>query len=145
MNGCSSGSVSRTERDQIESWWRMMAESGYDMRFAQFGDEEYYSFDPAFGAPCDCVKAKVMLKEEVDEWGNLVDDQPKQYLGTALGGFEAYVYASSAHEAGELLGREFLNGGYEPGQGDSFRCVVAGTAEDVTREAKPGFDNVVSR
>ena len=57
------GSVSRQERDQIESWKQMIGMNGYDVSLASYGEEEYFSSSPEFGLPCDCVTAKIPLRQ----------------------------------------------------------------------------------
>ena len=57
------GSVSRSEKRQIEAWIQMMGLNGYDVSLASYGQEEYFSSSPEFGLPCDCVTAKIPLKK----------------------------------------------------------------------------------
>lgn len=61
------GSVSRQEKQMIDGWTRQMRASGYDPDLASYGEEEFFSSQPEFGLPCDCVTATVPKKAFVAE------------------------------------------------------------------------------
>lgn len=71
------GSVSRQEKQMIDGWKRQMSAAGYDPGLASYGEEEFFSSQPEFGLPCDCVAATVPKKAFVVEAEDQADPVAK--------------------------------------------------------------------
>lgn len=57
------GMVSRQEFRQVQQWLDTVKDRGYDVSAAEFGEDEFWSDEPAFGLPCDCVTARFPLAD----------------------------------------------------------------------------------
>jgi hypothetical protein len=71
------GSVSRQEKQMIDGWTRQMRAAGYDPDLASYSEEEFFSSQPEFGLPCDCVTATVPKKAFVAEAEDQADPVAK--------------------------------------------------------------------
>lgn len=71
------GSVSRQEKQMIDGWTKQMERGGFNPGLASYGEDEFFSGQPEFGLPCDCVTATVPKKAMVAEAEDLADPVAK--------------------------------------------------------------------